>query len=180
MTNQAQDKKASLNKPGEQLFGSLSDADLLQHSKSSPDFAILPWVNVVKIGGQSIMDRGRPAVYPLVSEIVANLGKHKMILGTGAGTRARHQPSQPHRSLLPRCRNRFRIRASGPSLPQTREILLGLARRTAADQSAQQISENGNLASWYFPHWFFYQRFTSPQLPFSSRIDNVYTRARNR
>jgi len=90
MTNQAQDKKASLNKPGEQLFGSLSDADLLQHSKSSPDFAILPWVNVVKIGGQSIMDRGRPAVYPLVSEIVANLGKHKMILGTGAGTRARH------------------------------------------------------------------------------------------
>jgi molybdenum storage protein len=50
----------------------------------------LPWVNVVKIGGQSIMDRGRSAVYPLVEEIVANLGRHKMILGTGAGTRARH------------------------------------------------------------------------------------------
>jgi molybdenum storage protein len=45
---------------------------------------------VVKIGGQSIMDRGRAAVYPLVEEIKALLGKHKMILGTGAGTRARH------------------------------------------------------------------------------------------
>jgi molybdenum storage protein len=36
------------------------------------------------------MDRGRSAVYPLIKEIVANLGEHKMILGTGAGTRARH------------------------------------------------------------------------------------------
>jgi molybdenum storage protein len=47
-------------------------------------------VNVVKIGGQSIMDRGRSAVGPVVDEIVANLKRHKMILGTGAGTRARH------------------------------------------------------------------------------------------
>jgi molybdenum storage protein len=36
------------------------------------------------------MDRGRAAVMPLVDEIVANLKRHKMILGTGAGTRARH------------------------------------------------------------------------------------------
>ena len=36
------------------------------------------------------MDRGRSAVYPLVEEIVSNLDRHKMILGTGAGTRARH------------------------------------------------------------------------------------------
>src|SRR5262249_9275320 len=50
----------------------------------------LPWVNVVKIGGQSIMDRGRSAVMPLVDEIVAKLSRHKMILGTGAGTPARH------------------------------------------------------------------------------------------
>jgi len=77
-------------KPGEQFFNSLSDAELEKSSEASLDFAILPWVNVVKIGGQSIMDRGRAAVYPLVSEIVANLDKYKMILGTGAGTRARH------------------------------------------------------------------------------------------
>jgi molybdenum storage protein len=36
------------------------------------------------------MDRGRSAVMPLVDEIVTNLKTHKMILGTGAGTRARH------------------------------------------------------------------------------------------
>jgi molybdenum storage protein len=72
------------------VSGSLSDATLQQATEITPDFAILPWVNVVKIGGQSIMDRGRAAVMPLVDEIVANLERHKMILGTGAGTRARH------------------------------------------------------------------------------------------
>lgn len=69
---------------------SLSDEALQRATGTTPDYAILPWVNVVKIGGQSIMDRGRAAVGPLVDEIVANLKRHKMILGTGAGTRARH------------------------------------------------------------------------------------------
>lgn len=72
--------------------GSLSDAGVQRATNATPDFAILPWVNVVKIGGQSIMDRGRSAVGPLVNEIVEVLKgqRHKMILGTGAGTRARH------------------------------------------------------------------------------------------
>jgi molybdenum storage protein len=72
------------------LAGSLSDEALQRATEATPNFAILPWVNVVKIGGQSIMDRGRSAVGPVVDEIVANLSRHKMILGTGAGTRARH------------------------------------------------------------------------------------------
>jgi molybdenum storage protein len=76
---------------GEQLIrGSLSDLAVQQATERTSDYAILPWVNVVKIGGQSIMDRGRSAVGPLVDEIVRNLDSHKMILGTGAGTRARH------------------------------------------------------------------------------------------
>jgi molybdenum storage protein len=70
--------------------GSLTDAALMKATEATPDVPILPWVNVVKIGGQSIMDRGRSAVGPVVDEIVANLTRHKMILGTGAGTRARH------------------------------------------------------------------------------------------
>ena len=45
---------------------------------------------MVKVGGQSFIDRGRAAVFPLIEEMVANLPKHKMIIGTGAGTRARH------------------------------------------------------------------------------------------
>ena len=82
---------AVLTDLGQRLIaGSLSDAALQRATEATPNFAILPWVNVVKIGGQSIMDRGRSAVGPVVGEIVANLKRHKMILGTGAGTRARH------------------------------------------------------------------------------------------
>jgi molybdenum storage protein len=72
------------------VSGSLSDMALQRATDATPNVAILPWANVVKIGGQSIMDRGRAAVGPVVDEIVANLPRHKMILGTGAGTRARH------------------------------------------------------------------------------------------
>ena len=43
----------------------------MQATEAAPDYKILPWVNVVKIGGQSIMDRGRQAVLPVVEEIVA-------------------------------------------------------------------------------------------------------------
>ena len=85
------EQPAMLTELGKRLVsGSLSDASRARATEATPNFAILPWANVVKIGGQSIMDRGRAAVYPLVDEIVANLGRHKMILGTGAGTRARH------------------------------------------------------------------------------------------
>ena len=85
------DKNTAPGTLGSQLLSaSLTDVSLQQATEKTDNFTILPWANVVKIGGQSIMDRGRGAVYPLVQEIVANLGKHKMILGTGAGTRARH------------------------------------------------------------------------------------------
>ncbi|HEV7674697.1 MAG TPA: uridine kinase, partial [Candidatus Angelobacter sp.] len=90
MINDIEAKDPALNALGKQLLStSLTDASLQQATENTSNFAILPWVNVVKIGGQSIMDRGRSAVYPLVEEIVANLDTHKMILGTGAGTRAR-------------------------------------------------------------------------------------------
>ena len=91
MKNTIEDNNSLPTGLGKQLLSSsLTDASVQQATEDTPDFTILPWVNVVKIGGQSIMDRGRSAVYPLVEEIVANLGQHKMILGTGAGTRARH------------------------------------------------------------------------------------------
>lgn len=72
------------------VSGSLTDEDLLGHTSDQPAVAILPDANVVKIGGQSIIDRGRAAVFPLIDEIVDNLARHKLIIGTGAGTRARH------------------------------------------------------------------------------------------
>src|SRR5215813_7254623 len=72
------------------VSGSLTNDDLLSQTSSARGVAILPDANVVKIGGQSFIDRGRSAVFPLIDEIVANLSRHKMIIGTGAGTRARH------------------------------------------------------------------------------------------
>src|SRR3977135_3443733 len=82
---------AMLTDLGKRLVsGSLSDAALQKATEATPNHAILPWVNAVKIGGQTLMEAGRIAVGPVVDEIVANLPHHKMILGTGAGTRARH------------------------------------------------------------------------------------------
>jgi molybdenum storage protein len=72
------------------VTGSLTDDELLSATNDNPSIRILPEANVVKIGGQSFIDRGRKAVWPILDEIVENLPRHQMIIGTGAGTRARH------------------------------------------------------------------------------------------
>jgi molybdenum storage protein len=72
------------------MAGSLTDDQLIARTGRPALAKIIPDANVVKIGGQSLIDRGRSAVFPLIDEIVANLSRHKMIIGTGAGTRARH------------------------------------------------------------------------------------------
>lgn len=64
----------------------------MQHALADRDVvSVLPDVWVLKVGGQSIMDRGRAAVFPVLEELVAarNEGIH-FILGVGGGTRARH------------------------------------------------------------------------------------------
>lgn len=69
---------------------SLTDAELLAAAEAAPDHRILPEATVLKIGGQSVIDRGRAAVYPLLDEIVTARADHQLLIGTGAGTRARH------------------------------------------------------------------------------------------
>ncbi len=59
-------------------------------SKYGEPIRVLPDVNVVKIGGQSIMDRGRAAVFPLIEEIAEAARRHHILIGAGGGTRARH------------------------------------------------------------------------------------------
>jgi molybdenum storage protein len=51
---------------------------------------LFPDVNILKIGGQSICDRGIKAIPSIIREIVANKDEHKMLLTTGGGTRSRH------------------------------------------------------------------------------------------
>ena len=72
------------------ISGSFSDNSLLEKTNEQRPLQILPDANVIKIGGQSFIDRGRAAVFPLIEEIAENLGRNKMIIGTGGGTRARH------------------------------------------------------------------------------------------
>jgi molybdenum storage protein len=69
---------------------SLSDPELLSLSGTAPDYPILPDVSVLKVGGQSLIDRGRTAVYPIVEELGKIKQSYPMLIGTGAGTRARH------------------------------------------------------------------------------------------
>lgn len=57
---------------------------------AAPPVRLLPWLEVVVIGGRSIIDRGRDVVAPLVEEIRTLLPEHRMLLLTGAGIRARH------------------------------------------------------------------------------------------
>ncbi len=84
-------KTELLTQLGQRLVSeSLTSRSLATATAAGPKLAILPHANVLKIGGQSIIDRGRAALFPIVDELVANLRRHKMILGTGAGTRARH------------------------------------------------------------------------------------------
>ena len=53
--------------------------------------AVMPDVKVVKIGGQSVLDRGRAALFPILDEIVeARRQGIQVAVLAGGGTRARH------------------------------------------------------------------------------------------
>ncbi len=69
---------------------SLMDKTLLQSTETEHVFRALPNLNVIKLGGQSIMDRGREVVLPLVEEIAAIRAEHDLLVTTGGGTRSRH------------------------------------------------------------------------------------------
>jgi molybdenum storage protein len=71
---------------------SLMDKSLIAGTSSSVR-AILPDLNVIQIGGLSIMDRGRKALQPVLDEIVANQDKYTQVVGVGPGVRARHMLS---------------------------------------------------------------------------------------
>ena len=68
----------------------LLDSDLTRPVAGVRPIRLLPWVQVVKIGGRSIMDRGPEAILPIVEEIRKLLPEHRLLILTGAGIRARH------------------------------------------------------------------------------------------
>ena len=68
---------------------SLLDKDV-ERSTETPVVRMLPYAQVVKLGGRSIMDAGRDITLPVVDEIAKCLEEHKLIIGTGGGARSRH------------------------------------------------------------------------------------------
>jgi molybdenum storage protein len=68
----------------------LLDRDLTSPVAGGQPIRLLPWVQVVKIGGRSIMDRGPEAILPLVDELRKVLPEYRLLILTGAGIRARH------------------------------------------------------------------------------------------
>jgi len=67
----------------------LTDHDLANVAYSPT--AVMPDVRVVKIGGQSVMDRGRAALFPILDELVAARKEGiQVVVLVGGGTRARH------------------------------------------------------------------------------------------
>jgi molybdenum storage protein len=52
--------------------------------------ALMPDVKVLKLGGQSILDRGRSALFPLLDELAKAKDRYQLLVCCGGGTRARH------------------------------------------------------------------------------------------
>src|SRR5579863_1180330 len=68
----------------------LLDTELTHPVADKRPIQLLPWLQVVKVGGRSIMDRGADAILPLVDELRNLLPEHRLLILTGAGIRARH------------------------------------------------------------------------------------------
>jgi molybdenum storage protein len=76
------------------IENALGDAALTS-AASKVDFdadavAMMPDTKVLKVGGQSVMDRGRAALLPILDELVLAKDNHKLLVCCGGGTRARH------------------------------------------------------------------------------------------
>ncbi len=69
---------------------SLVSREFIEKLDIAPQERLYPDVKVMKIGGQSICDRGVKALPAILKEIVRNRRDHKMLITTGGGTRSRH------------------------------------------------------------------------------------------
>lgn len=69
---------------------SLVSKSFLASLETVPQVRLFPDVTVLKIGGQSICDRGAKALPSVIKEVAANKDRHKLLVTTGGGTRSRH------------------------------------------------------------------------------------------
>ena len=69
-----QDESGRLHIQSPLMAESLMDKTLLASTETDQVFRPMPELNVIKLGGQSIIDRGRQALLPLLQEIAAARG----------------------------------------------------------------------------------------------------------
>jgi molybdenum storage protein len=69
---------------------SLVSKSFIESLEITPQKKLFPDVCLMKIGGQSICDRGAKVLPGIIEEIVANREQYKMLITTGGGTRSRH------------------------------------------------------------------------------------------
>jgi len=69
---------------------SLVSKEFIDNLDIAPQEKLYPDVKIMKIGGQSICDRGVKALPAILKEVVRNRPDHKMLITTGGGTRSRH------------------------------------------------------------------------------------------
>jgi molybdenum storage protein len=84
------DESGRLHIETQLMAESLMDKGLLEGTEIEAVFRPLPELNVIKLGGQSIIDRGKKVVVPLLEEIVAARPEHELLIMTGGGSRSRH------------------------------------------------------------------------------------------
>ncbi len=69
---------------------SLVSKEFIDRLEIAPQERLYPDVAVMKIGGQSICDRGVKALPAILKEVIANRKEHKFLITTGGGTRSCH------------------------------------------------------------------------------------------
>jgi molybdenum storage protein len=69
---------------------SLVSKALLEETDQLTVRRMVPDVNMLAVGGRSIMDRGSEAILPFVEAIAELKKEYKIIIGVGGGARARH------------------------------------------------------------------------------------------
>lgn len=82
------DKRIEVESP--LMRESLINPSLRAGTASPRERGVMPDLDIVSLGGHSIIDRGAKALMPLVDVIVAARAWRKLLIGAGGGARVRH------------------------------------------------------------------------------------------
>lgn len=69
---------------------SLVDKQVLSDAVVDEEIAILPSLNIINLGGKSIIDRGRAGVLGVIEELIELKKEHKFVVGVTGGIRVNH------------------------------------------------------------------------------------------